>query len=554
MRPTKKLSPAAFGAASPAVSSVETGAEARSASRVSAAPSSRTSFVRRALAPVTALALAGTLLSVPQASAGGSAGPADLGGLDWGACPTAAMTAPGTVCADIDVPRDYSDPEGATISLTVSRVPATGERRGVIAGNPGGPGGDALGMFSDEAVRMPTAVREHFDLIAVEPRGLAWGTPLNCNVADIPMTGLLSGQVGAMYASCEANEPGYAATITTENTARDLNHVRDVLGQDVMHLYGLSYGTDLMSTYATLFPDKTGRMVLDSSVDPADRYFRLGDSREPWRREALNAMFQWIADRDDEYGLGTTALQVYARWSQRINEEVGAPGQVYPPPTQVGDVPAAFADDPEAFMQLADGVLPVAWRSHSFAANLMRPGAGNQSVLLQQTFAATYSESMWPDVADAVVTGEVETPELPEGVTPEDMMAQTEAMGTIERAIICNDNVTAADPSRIPRTYLDQFTGGDIFRLNADALSSGQLCLGWPGQGAAVELSGDALESKPLLLHYDRDAAVTGTGGRAMQAVMGGELIELPGHGHGVLVAHNDADEIANVVAAHYLG
>ena len=295
-------------------------------------------------------------------------------------------------------------------------------------------------------------------------------------------------------------------------------------------------------------------MVLDSSVDPADRYFRLGDSREPWRREALNAMFQWIADRDDEYGLGTTALQVYARWSQRINEEVGAPGQVYPPPTQVGDVPAAFADDPEAFMQLADGVLPVAWRSHSFAANLMRPGAGNQSVLLQQTFAATYSESMWPDIADAVVTGEVETPELPEGVTPEDMMAQTEAMGTIERAIICNDNVTAADPSRIPRTYLDQFTGGDIFRLNADALSSGQLCLGWPGQGAAVELSGDALESKPLLLHYDRDAAVTGTGGRAMQAVMGGELIELPGHGHGVLVAHNDADEIANVVAAHYLG
>ena len=292
MRPTKKLSPAAFGAASPAVSSVETGAEARSASRVSAAPSSRTSFVRRALAPVKALALAGTLLSVPQASAGGSAGPADLGGLDWGACPTAAMTAPGTVCADIDVPRDYSDPEGATISLTVSRVPATGERRGVIAGNPGGPGGDALGMFSDEAVRMPTAVREHFDLIAVEPRGLAWGTPLNCNVADIPMTGLLSGQVGAMYASCEANEPGYAATITTENTARDLNHVRDVLGQDVMHLYGLSYGTDLMSTYATLFPDKTGRMVLDSSVDPADRYFRLRDScccSRPSRRRTRRA-------------------------------------------------------------------------------------------------------------------------------------------------------------------------------------------------------------------------------------------------------------------------
>lgn len=161
---------------------------------------------------------------------------------------------------------------------------------------------------------------------------------------------------------------------------------------------------------------------------------------------------------------------------------------------------------------------------------------------------------MWPEIADAVVTGEVETPELPEGVTDEDAIAQVEAMGAVERAIVCNDNVNEADPSRIPRTYVDQFTGGDIFRVNADALASGQLCMGWPGQRAAVELRGDALASKPLLLHYDRDAAVTGTGGRAMQAAMGGELIELPGYGHGVLVGNNGADEIADVVTAHYLG
>ena len=488
---------------------------------------------------------------VPSAAADDAA---DLGGLDWAACPPAAMTAPGTVCTDVEVPRDYADPEGATITLTVSRVPATGERRGVIAGNPGGPGGDALGMFSPEAVKMPDAVREHFDLLAVEPRGLRWGTPMNCNIADIPTSGMAAGQFGAMYAACESNDPGYAGLVTTENTARDLDHVRGILGEDRLNLYGLSYGTDLMGTYATLFPEATGRMVLDSSVDPAHRYFALGDAREPWRRDALNAMFQWIADRDETYGLGTTPLQVYSRWSQRINEEVGAPGQVYPPPAQVGDVPAALGSSEEGLTALYDGILPALWRGHSFAASLVRPGAGGQSVLLQLTFAATYSESEWPSIADAIVTGETPVPAPPEGVTEEDLLAMVESMTNVERAIVCNDNVNPAQPERIPGAYLDQYTGGDIFRVNADAMASGQLCLGWPGKSAAVELDGDALESKPLLLHYDRDAAVTGTAGRAMQAAMGGELIELPGYSHGVLDARNGADEIADAVSAHYLG
>lgn len=494
------------------------------------------------IAPVAALAVAFGLAAgpaAPHAAAGG--GPAALGDLEWGDCPTAAMTQPGTLCADVEVPRDHSDPGGATITLTVSRVPAKGERRGVIAGNPGGPGGDALGMFGPEAVVMPDAVREHFDLIAVEPRGLRWGTPLNCNIAGQPGTGAVAGLVGAMYANCENNDPGYAATVTTANTARDLDHVRGVLGLDRLDLYGVSYGTDLMATYATMFPERTGGIVLDSAVDPAHRYFDLGEAREPWRRGALEAMFQWIADRDDVYGLGTTPLQVYTRWTARVNEEVGAPGQLYPPPTQVGDVPGAFADNPEPFMRLADEVLPAVWRGHSFAASLARPGAGAQSRLLLMTFAATYSEKMWPDVADAVATGEVPPPELPDGVTMEDLAAMSDAMGTVERAIICNDNVNEADPSRLPRATVDQFTGGDIFSVNSDSLKSGQLCLGWPGQRAAVQLDGSALGKKPLLLHYRNDAAVTGLSGRAMRDAMGGELLEFDGHNHGVMMDHGEA-------------
>lgn len=506
------------------------------------------STIHRALAPVTALAIAGGVLVAPPAAAD------DLGDLAWGPCPEAALTGPGTVCADVEVPRDHADPGGPTITLTVSRVPATGERRGVIAGNPGGPGGDALGMFAPGAVELPEAVREHFDLIAVEPRGLTWGTQLNCNIGGAPFTGQLAGNVGAMYAACESNDPGYAATVTTANTARDLDVVRRVLGQDRLSLYGVSYGTDLMATYATLFPDRTDRVVLDSSVDPAQRWFALGDSRERWRRDALNAMFQWIADRNDQYGLGTTPLQVYTRWSERINGEVGVPGQVYPPPTQVGDVPAAFADNPDVFRALADSVLPVVWRGHSFAASLVSPGVAMQSPLMGMTFQATYSENLWPDVADAIVTGDYGEPELPEGVSPEDLVTQVEAMSAVERAIICNDNLNPADPTRIPSAYAGQFTGGDLFKLNADAMASGQLCLGWPGQSTAVDLDGSRLTTPPLLLHFDKDAAVTGTSGRAMRDEMSGELVEVPGYSHGVLMAGHSTEEVDRIVTEHYLG
>ncbi|WP_448851849.1 alpha/beta fold hydrolase [Corynebacterium sp. 335C] len=518
----------------------------------------------RAAGALAAAMLAATTLGAPAASAGPAAGPAAANAdaaavdkaLNWGDCPPAALTGPGTVCADVEVPRDHADPDGETITLTVSRVPATGERWGAIAGNPGGPGGDALGMFAPGMVEMPDAVREHYDLIAVEPRGLTWGTPLNCNVADLPNTGVLAGQVGLMYAACEGNQLGYAATVTTPNTARDLDVVRERLGDERIGLYGLSYGTDLMSTYATLFPQRVSGLVLDSGLDPAQRYFDIGAAREPWRRASLEAMFAWIAERDDVYGLGTTPLQVYRAWSDRVNAEAGAPGQAYPPPAQVGDLPGAVQGNADEILPLVDRIAPVVWRGKSAAAALTGKVA-MMSPTMTLTFDAMYSEGQWPLVAETIRDGAPESatnPQLPEGVTQEDVLAQMTAMQTVERAIICNDNRNAADPTRIPRGTVDQFTGGDMFRVNADLLKSGQLCAGWPGQGAAIDLTGAELDVEPLLLHFTNDSATTGVGGRALQATMGGDLHEYEGHNHGVLVAGNEREGVDELVAAHYLG
>lgn len=516
-------------------------------------------MARRVLASTVAVATAAsTMFAAPAVAnekpASGTAANnvADFSNFDWKPCPPAALADANAKCAEAEVPKDYTNPDAGTITVTFSWLPATGSRQGVIAGNPGGPGGSALGMFSDDAVKMPASVREHFDLIAVQPRGLRWATPLNCDIADIPLSGAIAGNFGALYSLCETQMPGYAKTITTENTARDLNEVRKQLGVDQLNLYGVSYGSDLMSTYATLFPGNTDGVILDSGVDPDDRFFDLGPAREPWRRDALNAMFEWMAERNDVFGLGTTPLAVYKRWSERVNEEVGTPGQVYPPPAEVGDIPAAFDDNPEALLPVVNEVLPVLWRGESFISALQGKQA-QQSKIMQYTFQAMYSESIWPVLAEIVKTGEVPAQQLPEGVTEEDAMKELTAMAMVETGIICNDNLAPADPTLTPKVIFNGATNGDMLEINADGLKSGFKCNGWPAQRAAVAHDGSALTKKPLILHYNHDSAVTGISYKSIEQHMGGDVHVYEGYGHGVLGAKNGADMVAGLVSDYYL-
>lgn len=492
----------------------------------------------------------------------------------WGPCPAVIPTLPGTQCATFTVPRDYADPQGPTIEVMASRLPATGERWGAIAGNPGGPGGPALGMFGNEGltVKMPASVREHFDLIAVQPRGHAFSTLLTCGGdGKNPQATALAQQPGGLFRACELEQPGYAATVTTLNTARDMNAVREQLGDDVWDLYGLSYGTDLMSTYATTFPEHTRSVVLDSSVDPAYRWADLGFARERDRRDAFNASMTWIAEHNDTYHLGATPLEVYRRYLKKVEAEIGLPGGFYPAPASVGDLPKELQPYAPSLLPALNGVLPQLWRGYSGiksvqkladsgSANLMNQAAQGAlaSPTAQMAFQATYSERLRPVLAQTIQgtlpAADQEAQARPGGGANEEEAVQVlVGSTTVERAIICNDDVAPRDPSLLPAAVLEQFTGGDVFHLNALGLKSGILCAGWPEEHAAAQLSGERLGIKPLLLHYTEDSAVSGAAGKAMQRTMGGELVERPGHGHGLLVALNDADAVGAKVASYYL-
>lgn len=184
-------------------------------------------------------------------------------------------------CAKVTVPVDYSDPDGETLELSVRRVAATGKTNRVLFVNPGGPGGSATQFASTVASAISTDMRKAWDVVGVDPRGVGNSTPLQC-LDDAEFDEWIAGDptpdtkeeldefkaaMRQMAEACENNSGKLASHISTEEAARDQDVVRALLGQEKLHWYGASYGTQLGATYANLFPANVGQMVLDGAVD-----------------------------------------------------------------------------------------------------------------------------------------------------------------------------------------------------------------------------------------------------------------------------------------------
>jgi pimeloyl-ACP methyl ester carboxylesterase len=192
--------------------------------------------------------------------------------LDWSDCGA------GAECAVVDVPLDYDDPEGPTLSLSVARVPARGDRTGALFVNPGGPGGTASDFAADIASVLPDDVTEHFDIVGVDPRGL--GT------SDIDCEGDVTGLYALDYSidspadtealldvsqdyvdDCERNVGDRLAHLGTADVARDIDAVRAAMGDEQLNYLGYSYGTAIGQMLAELVPERVRAMVLDGVVE-----------------------------------------------------------------------------------------------------------------------------------------------------------------------------------------------------------------------------------------------------------------------------------------------
>ncbi|MFJ8300990.1 alpha/beta hydrolase [Streptomyces sp. NPDC094447] len=192
----------------------------------------------------------------------------------------------GFQCATLRAPLDYAKPDGEQIDLAVSRVRATGpgKRLGSLLVNPGGPGGSAVGYLQGYAgVGYPAPVRARYDMVAVDPRGVARSEPVECltgpqmdtftqvdQTPDDPAeVNALSAAFKDFSAGCAKKSRAILPHVSTVETARDMDVLRAVLGDEKLTYVGASYGTFLGATYAELFPDRVGRLVLDGAMDPS---------------------------------------------------------------------------------------------------------------------------------------------------------------------------------------------------------------------------------------------------------------------------------------------
>lgn len=196
--------------------------------------------------------------------------------LDWSDCGD-------FLCSTLTVPLDYRAPAGEAIGVAVLKVPARDpERRlGSLLVNPGGPGapGTEYAAAADRVFRAP--LLDAYDVVGFDPRGTGGSAPVDCltdaeldaYVAEDPEPDdeaeILSyiAAVEGFSTGCTARSGDLAAHVTTVEAARDMDVLRAALGESEMAYFGASYGTKLGATYADLFPDRVGRLVLDGAVD-----------------------------------------------------------------------------------------------------------------------------------------------------------------------------------------------------------------------------------------------------------------------------------------------
>jgi len=193
---------------------------------------------------------------------------------------------PGFECATLKAPLDYDKPADGDVRLAVARKKATGpgKRLGSLFVNPGGPGGSAIGYLQAYAgIGYPAGVRARYDMVAVDPRGVARSEPVECldgrdmdtytqtdtTPDDQRETTELVGAYKKFAEGCGAHSPELLRHVSTVETARDMDLVRAVLGDAKLNYVGASYGTFLGATYAGLFPGRSGRLVLDGAMDPS---------------------------------------------------------------------------------------------------------------------------------------------------------------------------------------------------------------------------------------------------------------------------------------------
>ncbi|KAJ7440144.1 TAP-like protein-domain-containing protein, partial [Mycena latifolia] len=247
----------------------------------------------------------------------------------------------GHQCARLNVPLNYSVPNGEKAVIAMTRYPAavppdSPPYRGPVLFNPGGPGGSGVEFVAVAGSALAEIIGPEFDIIGFDPRGVAHSTPrvslfetdaeralwhemlpqeLNAS-ADAVARAWARAQVNGRLATERAGE--YLAHINTDNTARDMLRIVEAHGMEKLQYWGISYGTVLGAVFATMFPDKVGRIVIDGVLDAEDYFDTLWFHNLFDTDRALQAFFDGCA------ATGPEGCAFYAPTPEEISKNLTA--------------------------------------------------------------------------------------------------------------------------------------------------------------------------------------------------------------------------------------
>ncbi|MCT4355412.1 alpha/beta hydrolase [Streptomyces sp. Je 1-79] len=424
-------------------------------------------------------------------------------------------------CAEVRVPLDHARPDGETIPVALIRKEARDKDRriGSLLFNFGGPGASGVDI-------LPRAAQEYgdlnrrYDLVGFDPRGVARSAGVVCRDdkelaaaearTDVtPDTAAEEAAYVADGASFGAGCARRSGTVirhtTTSHTARDLDLIRHVLGDEKLNYFGISYGTQLGAAYAHQFPSRVGRTVLDAVVDPT------ADGTGHARNQTIGfqrALDNYLRSTGESPAAGTARI---VRLLERLDGR----------PLRVGD------------RKLTDGLATT-----GIAITL-------------------YSQSNWPLLTSALAKAESgdgsELLRLADWYNDRDENGHYGTQSHSQRAISCADSSERPTPAQA-KALLPEFRGlSPVFGAFL-AWDTAGWCAQWPVKGERVDPDVSAPGAGPVLVvGTTGDPATPYEGAERMAKELGagvGVLVSNEGEGHG---AYGTSSCVTRTVDAYLL-
>ncbi|MDQ2750350.1 MAG: alpha/beta hydrolase [Actinomycetota bacterium] len=410
-------------------------------------------------------------------------------------------------CARLQVPLNHDDESGKSIAIEVIRVHDSHNTSGEsLMVNPGGPGGSGVELAVGLAIQVSDTLLSHYDLLGFDPRGVGLSSPVSCISDDekdqlnaaapdvLTATGLAEAKhLAEMVATkCNAKYGSSLADYNTVQTARDMEQIRGAVGNKPLNYLGFSYGTELGSIYAHLYPEHVRAAVLDGAVDP------LSDDLTSFADQLKG--FEGAFDQFQANCLTRAACK-----------KLGNPRQVvYDLAKQANQTPLTSSKSGE----------------HRTATG---------SIVLTGVLSALYSQSDWPDLGQALIDAKGGDAKglfkLADSYNQRGPDGHYSNISEANTTVNCNDAKPGPSDETIKATAIKWAKDYPMFgRWSAPSLFS---CQVWQADRTPVPLPSAPTVNKVLVIGNLHDPATPYKGAVDLAQAMGNAaLLSWDGEGH----------------------